>query len=85
MHALSRRHVLASAAATLAAAALPAVAVAGEEFIEVIVYDSIDDDIADAYATRYGGPRPPFRIERIPLAQAMRELRESAAKYGIEI
>jgi hypothetical protein len=83
--AVSRRDLLAGAAATVAAAAFPAVAVADEEFIERIVYDSIDDDMADAYALSYGGPRPPFRIERIPLAQAMRELRESAAKYGIEI
>jgi hypothetical protein len=34
--------------------ALPAVAMAHDEFVEVIVYDSIEDDIAVAYALSYG-------------------------------
>jgi hypothetical protein len=83
---LTRRHVLAGAAATVAAAALPAAAEAEPEFIDIILYDSIEDDIDDAYALYYGGPRPPFRIERVNAAQYMREFTERMkADYGIDL
>jgi hypothetical protein len=83
---LSRRQTLIGAAATVAAAALPAVAEAEPEFIEIIVYDSIEDDLADAWALSYGGPRPPFRIERVNAAQYMREFKERMkADYGIDL
>jgi hypothetical protein len=42
--------------------------------------------MADAYALTYGGPRPPFRIERISVEQSVRELKERVkAQYGIDI
>jgi hypothetical protein len=47
---LTRRQTLIGAAATVAAAALPVAAEAEPEFIEIIVYDSIEDDLADAWA-----------------------------------
>jgi hypothetical protein len=83
MIALTRRQTLAGAAATVVAAALPAAAEA--EFIEIIVYDSIEDDIADAWALYYGGPRPRFRIERVNADQHMREFAQRMrTEYGIE-
>jgi hypothetical protein len=86
MTALTRRQTLVGVAATVAAAALPAVAEAEPEFIEIIVYDSIEDDIADAWALSYGGPRPAFRIERVNAAQHMREFRQRMrADYGIDL
>jgi hypothetical protein len=86
MTALTRRHIIAGAAATVAAAAMPAAAEAAPEFIEIVVYDSIKDDIADAWALSYGGPRPPFRIERVNAAQYMREFAERMkADYGIDL
>jgi hypothetical protein len=82
---LTRRQIMVGAAATVAAAALPA-AQADFEFINIIVYDSIEDDIADAYALCYGGPRPPFRVERVNAAEYMREFEERLkADYGIEL
>jgi hypothetical protein len=84
MTALTRRQTLVGAAATALAAALPAVAEAEPRFIEIIVYDSIEDDIADAWALYYGGPRPPFPIERVNAAQLIREFKERRwADYGI--
>lgn len=84
MGALTRRQTLVGAAATAVAAALPAAAEAEPGFIEIIVYDSIDDDIADAWALYYGGPRPPFRIERVNAAQYMRDFKECMrAEHGI--
>jgi hypothetical protein len=62
------RQTLVGAAATAVAAALPPAAEAEPGFIEIIVYDSIEDDIADARGLYYGGPRPPFRIERVNAA-----------------
>jgi hypothetical protein len=86
MTALTRRETLVGAAAMVVAAALPAVAEAEPEVIEIIVYDSIDDDIADAWALSYGGPRPPFRIERVNADQYMREFAERMrTEYGIEL
>jgi hypothetical protein len=80
----TRRQTLVGVAATVVAAALPAVAEAEPEFIEIIVYDSIEDDIADAWALCYGGPRPPFRVERVNAVQYMREFKERMwADYGI--
>jgi hypothetical protein len=85
MTALTRRQTLVAAAATVAAAALPSVAEAEPGFIEIIVYDSVEDDIADACALYYGGPRPPFRIERVNADQYMREFAERIRiEYGIE-
>jgi hypothetical protein len=82
----TRRQALVGAAATVAVAAFPAPTEADFEFINIIVYDSIEDDIADAYALYYGGPRPPFRIERVNEAQYMREFKERArADYGIDL
>jgi hypothetical protein len=82
MTALTRRQTLVGVAATVVAAALPAVAEA--EFIEIIVYDSIEDDIADAWALYYGGARPHFRIERVNAVQHMREFKERMrSEYGI--
>jgi hypothetical protein len=82
MTALTRRQTLVGVAATVVAAALPAVAEA--EFIEIIVYDSIEDDIADAWALYYGGPRPHFRIERVNAVQHMREFKDRMRDdYGI--
>jgi hypothetical protein len=84
MTALTRRQTLVGVAATAAAAALPAVAEVEPGFIKVIVYDSIEDDIADAWALCHGGPRPPFRIERVNAAQYLREFKERMwADYGI--
>jgi hypothetical protein len=84
MTAFTRRQTLVGAAATVVAAALPDVAEAENEFIEIIVYDSIEDDIADAWALCYGGPRPPFRVERVNAVQYMREFKERMwVKYGI--
>ena len=86
MTALSRRHVLAGAAATVAAAALPAPVEADSELINIIVYDSVEDDIADAYACYYGRPRPPFRIERVTAKQHWCEFKEKMkADYGIDL
>ncbi len=87
MTALTRRHVLAGTAATVAAAALlPAAVEAEPEFIDIIVYDSIEDDVADAWALYYGGPRPPFRIERVNAAQYWSEFKERMkADYGIDL
>jgi hypothetical protein len=86
MTALTRRQTLIGAAATMATATLPTVAEAEPELIEIIVYDSIEDDIADAWALSYGGPRPPFRIERVNAAQYMRELKERVrTEYGIDL
>jgi hypothetical protein len=80
----TRRQTLVGVAATVVAAALPAVAEA--EFIEIIVYDSIEDDIADAWALCYGGPRPPFRVERVNAVQYVREFKERMwADYGIAL
>ena len=82
----TRRQTLIGAAATVAAGAVPAVAEAEPEFIEIIVYDSIEDDIADAWALSYGGPRPPYRIERVNAAQYMCEFEERMKEdYGIEL
>jgi hypothetical protein len=84
MTAFTRRQTLVGVAATVVAAALPAVAEA--EFIEIIVYDSVQDDIADAWALCYGGPRPPFRVERVNAVQYMREFKERMwADYGIAL
>jgi hypothetical protein len=86
MTALTRRRTLVGVAATVAAAALPAVVEVEPGFIEVIVYGSIEDDIADAWALYYGGPRPPFRVERVEAAQYMREFKERMrADYGIDL
>jgi len=86
MTALTRRQTLIGAAATVAAAALPAVAEAEPEFINIIVYDSIEDDIADAWWMCHGGQRPPFRIERVHAAQYMREFKERMkTDYGIDL
>jgi hypothetical protein len=85
MTALTRRQTLVRAAAAVVAAALPAVAEAEPGIIEIIVYDSIEDDIADAWALYYGGPRPAFRIERVNAAQDMRDFEERMrTEYGIE-
>jgi hypothetical protein len=84
MTALTRRQTPVGAAATAIAAALRAVAEAEPRFIEIIVYDSIEDDIADACALYYGGPRPPFRIERVNAAPLMREFKQRMwIDYGI--
>jgi hypothetical protein len=86
MTAFTRRQTLVGVAATVVAAALPDVAEAGPEFIEIIVYDSVQDDIADAWALYYGGPRPHFRIERVNAVQHMREFKERMwADYGIAL
>ncbi|MEA2896132.1 MAG: hypothetical protein QOJ84_1747 [Bradyrhizobium sp.] len=86
MTAFTRRQTLVGAAATAIAAALPAAAEAEPGFIKIIVYDSIEDDIADAWALYYGGPRPPFRVERVDAARYMREFRERMrADYGIDL
>jgi hypothetical protein len=86
MTALTRRQTLVGAAATMVAAALLAVTEAEAEFIEIIVYDRIEDDIADAWALCYGGPRPPFRIERVDAARHMHEFKEHMrADYGIDL
>jgi len=86
MTAFTRRKTLIGAAVTVAAAALPAAVKAEPEFIEIIVYDSIEDDIADAYAVYCGGPRPPFRIERVNAAQYWSEFKERMkADYGIDL
>ena len=82
----TRRQTLIGAAATVAAAALPAVAEADDGCFDIIVYDSIEDDIADAYALYYGGPRPPFRVERVNAAQYWSEFKERMkADYGIDL
>jgi hypothetical protein len=79
---LTRRQTLVGATATAVAAALPAVAEAEPEFIEIIVYDSIE---VRAWALS-GGPRPSFRIERVNAAPLMREFRERMrADYGIDL
>jgi hypothetical protein len=84
MTALTRRQTLVGVAATVVAAALPAAAEAEPGFIRIIVYDSIEDDLADAWALCHGGPRPPFRVERVEAAQYMREFKERMrADYGI--
>jgi hypothetical protein len=86
MTALTRRQTLVGATATAVAAALPAVAEAEPGFVEIIVYDSIEDDIADAWALYYGGPRPPFRIERVKAADYMRKFKDRMwADYGIAL
>jgi hypothetical protein len=82
----TRRQTLVRAAATVAAAALPAPAQADFEFINIIVYDSIEDDIADAYAICPGGPRPPFRVVRVNAEQHWREFKaEMEADFGIDL
>jgi hypothetical protein len=81
MTALTRRQTLIGVAATVVAAALPAAPEAEAGFIEVIVYDSIEDDIADAWTLSYGGPRPPFRIERVDAARYLREFKERMSAY----
>lgn len=84
MTALTRRQTLVGAAATVVAAALPGVAEAEDEFIEIIVYDSVQDDIADAWALYYGGPRPPFHVERVNAAEHWRKFKKRMwADYGI--
>jgi hypothetical protein len=84
MTAFTRRRTLVGVAATVAAIALPAVSEAGPEFIEIIVYDSVQDDIADAWALYYGGPRPHFRIERVNAVRHMREFKDRMRDdYGI--
>jgi hypothetical protein len=83
---LTRRQTLIGAAATVAAAALPAPAQADFEFINIIVYDSIEDDIADAWAICHGGPRPPFRVVRVNAEQHWREFKaEMKADFGIDL
>jgi hypothetical protein len=84
MTAFTRRQTLVGAAATAIAAALPAAAEAEPGFIKIMVYDGIEDDIADAWALCHGGPRPPSRIERVEAARYMREFKECMrADYGI--
>jgi len=82
----TRRQTLIGVAATMAAAALPAPAQADFEFINIIVYDSIEDDIADAYAICHGGPRPPFRVVRVNAEQHWREFKAKIkADFGIDL
>jgi hypothetical protein len=82
----SRRQTLIGVAATMAAAALPAPAQADFEFINIIVYDSIEDDVADAYAICHGGSRPPFRVVRVNAEQHWGEFEaEMKADFGIDL
>jgi hypothetical protein len=86
MTALTRRQALIGAAASVAAAALPAAAQADFEFINIIVYDSIEDDIADAWWMCHGGQRPPFRVVRVNAELHWREFKEEMkADFGIDL
>jgi hypothetical protein len=83
MTALTRRQTLVGAAATAVAAALPAAAEAEPGLAEIVVNDSVEDNVG-AWALYDGGPCPPFPIATVNAAPLLREFKERLrANYGI--